>query len=161
MDSPVSPYLSDTSDMDYEVIVEGPPPGWDVRAYTAEMEEGKMPLWWAAKGGHEGVARLLLEREQCSQPSSPSVFLGVLGRTTSGRVRTGRTIGDYSPCAWTFGTCQVEIMRHHSCGPPQSPAVPCSLPSPYTPYYSGITHNLKPFFRVPKQSLSGLLHILL
>jgi len=30
---------------------------------------------------------------------SESVFLGVLGRTTPGKVRTGRSIGDYSPSA--------------------------------------------------------------
>ena len=113
-------------------------------------------------------------QRQCSQPSSRSVFGGgrdglwlivclfwVLGRTTPGRVRTGQTIGDYSPSAWIFGTSKVKIMRHDSCCPQQSPAVHCSLPSPYTPYYSVITHNLKPFFRVSKQSLSGLLHILL
>jgi len=28
-----------------------------------------------------------------------SAFLGVLGRTTPGKVRTGRTIGDYGPSA--------------------------------------------------------------
>ena len=43
----------------------------------------------------------------------------------------GRTIGDCSPSAWTFGTSQVDIMKHHSCGPRPSPTVPCRLhPSP-------------------------------
>ena len=51
-----------------------------------------------------------------------------------GRVRTGRTIGDYSPCALTFSPCLVEIMRHHSCGP-GSP-----LPSPAVPYQ--LLHSL-------------------
>jgi len=65
---------------------------------------------------------------------SQSVFLGVLGRTPPGKVRTGRTIGDYSPSAWTTCTSQVEMMHlqtdsfpfmiHHSCRPRQSPAVP-------------------------------------
>ena len=42
------------------------------------------------------------------------------------------TIGDYSPSALTFGTSQVDIMRHHSCGLRRSPAVPCNLSNPYT-----------------------------
>jgi len=36
-------------------------------------------------------------------PHNPS-FWGVLGRTAPGKVRTGRTVGDYSPSAWTSGT---------------------------------------------------------
>ena len=48
----------------------------------------------------------------------------MLGLTTPGRVRTGRTIADYSPSAWTFGTSQGDIMRHHSCGPPPSSPMP-------------------------------------
>jgi len=35
----------------------------DTKADGADMEYGRTPLWWAAKGGHEGVAKLLLERE--------------------------------------------------------------------------------------------------
>ena len=35
-------------------------------------------------------------------------FLGVLGRTTAGKVRTGRTIGDYGPSAWASCTSQAE-----------------------------------------------------
>ena len=61
--------------------------------------------------------------------------LGVLGMTTSGNVRTGRTIGDYSPGAWTSCNSRAEIiqlqtnsfhiMRHHSClpVPPGAPGV--------------------------------------
>ena len=53
----------------------------------------------------------------------------MLGPTTPRRVRTGRTIGDYSLSAWTFGTSQAETMRHHSCGPRPSPTVPGRPPS--------------------------------
>jgi len=66
--------------------------------------------------------------------ASWSFFLGVLGQTTPGNVRTGRTIGDYSPSAWTSCTSQVDIihlktdsfdvMRHHSCLPQHYPAAP-------------------------------------
>ena len=47
----------------------------------------------------------------------------MLEQTTPGRGRTGRTIGDYCPSAWTFGTGQVDIIRNHWCGPPPSPAI--------------------------------------
>jgi len=60
---------------------------------------------------------------------SPS-FWGLLGRTTPGKVKTGRTIGDYSPSARTSGTSQADtihlqtdpfhIIRHHSFRPQQS-----------------------------------------
>jgi len=46
-------------------------------------------------------------------------FWGVLGRTTPREVRTGRTIGDYSPGSWTSCTSQVdhrppnEFFSHH------------------------------------------------
>jgi len=75
--------------------------------------------------------------------SSQSIVLGVLGRTTPGNVRTGRTTGDYSPSAWTSCTSQAEIihlqtsyfhiMRHHSCSPRRSPAVP-HRPRPSSPF---------------------------
>jgi len=62
------------------------------------------------------------------------------GRTTPGKVRTGRTIGGYSPSAWTSCSSQVEIIHHrthhphpmrdHSCRPRASPGVPCR-PSPF------------------------------
>ena len=54
----------------------------------------------------------------------------MLGRTTPGKVRTGRTIEDYSPSTWTSYTRQAEIihlqtnsfhiMKHHSRSPPPS-----------------------------------------
>jgi len=61
-----------------------------------------------------------------------TIYTEVQGWTTPGKVRTGRTIGDYSPSAWTSGTSKVDIihqkdsfniMRHHSCSPGQSPTV--------------------------------------
>ena len=75
----------------------------------------------------------------------------MLGRTTPGRVRTGRTIGDCSPSAWTFGTSQVDIMKHHSCGPRPSTTVP-GRPSPLP--CTNMSHPVGP--AVPKTALLPL-----
>ncbi|KAG0638026.1 ankyrin repeat-containing domain protein [Tuber brumale] len=63
MDYNVNPYLSNAPDINYEDVVKRPLPWEDVGADTTDMEEGGTPLWWAARGGHEGAAQLLLERE--------------------------------------------------------------------------------------------------
>ena len=83
----------------------------------------------------------------CSQPSSPSVFGGgrdglwlivrLFGGARTDYARQGKDRTDdrglYS-CAWAHGTSQVEIMRHHSCSPRQSPAVLThARPSPIVP----------------------------
>ena len=89
----------------------------------------------AAERGYDTVAEL---------PSVPNSlvhsrsFLGVLGRATPGKVRTGRTIADHSPSPWASCTSQAEIIhlqtnhfhivRHHSCRPRPSPSVPLRPP---------------------------------
>ena len=70
-------------------------------------------------------------------------LFGGPGRTMPRRVRTGRTIGDCSPSAWTSGTGRsrnhtppnqsLSILRHYSCRPRQSSTVP-GLPRRPSPY---------------------------
>lgn len=39
---------------------------------TADTKYGRTPLWWAAKDGHEGIVRLLLDREDVN-PEIPAL----------------------------------------------------------------------------------------
>ena len=85
----------------------------------------------AAERGYDTVAELL---SVPNRPVHSRSFLGVLGRATPGKMRTGRTIADHSPSPWASRASQAEIIhvqtnhfhivRHHSCRPRPSPEVP-------------------------------------
>jgi len=63
MDSALSPYLGNAPTVNYGDVVNTPLLWGEVRADTPDMEDVRMQLWLATKSGYEGVAKLLLDRE--------------------------------------------------------------------------------------------------
>jgi len=60
----------------------------DAKVAGADMKYGGIPLWWEAKGGHEGVEKWLLEREDINPNAADKRF----GRTPlSWAARSGNT----------------------------------------------------------------------